>query len=131
VHGVKRETVAVPPMQRQEGPSIRSWLEASGPPQNPGVGFLSEDLTKTYGAQAEVKKWREFLKGLRDDPVDLATLLMRMDVNRWIGGENISEAVRMSALPVSRPANNAYAGPWSLFVVFFFVFVKYVMGCAI
>jgi hypothetical protein len=74
VHGVKRETVVVPPTQRHEGPSIRLWLEASGPPQNPGVGFLSKDPT-TYGAQAEVKKWREFLKGLRDDPIDLATLL--------------------------------------------------------
>ena len=39
------------------------------------VRFLSEDPTRTHGVLAEIEKWRGFVRGLQDNPVDLAVLL--------------------------------------------------------
>ena len=85
-NGVERKNAVVPTMQTHKGLPTRSWLKASGLPHERGVGFLSEDPTRTYDALAEIKKWREFLEGLRDNPVDLAVLLNedgRQQVDWW------------------------------------------------
>jgi hypothetical protein len=83
---VEKKEVVAPPMQTHKGLPIRSWLKAPGTPYDQIVGFLSEDPTRTYDALAEIRKWSEFLKGLRDNPVDLAVLLNedgRQQVTWW------------------------------------------------
>jgi hypothetical protein len=54
---------------------VQSWLETWGTPHDQVVRFLSEDPTRTHGVLAEIEKWRGFVRGLQDNPVDLAVLL--------------------------------------------------------
>ena len=68
----EKKSVVAPPTQTHKGLPIRSWLKAPGTPYDQIVGYLSEDATRTYDALAEIRKWREFLGGPRDNPVDLA-----------------------------------------------------------
>jgi hypothetical protein len=79
----RRKNVVAPPTQTHKGLPVRSWLRAPGTPYNQMVRYLSEDPTRADDALAEVRKWRKFLEGLHDDPVDLAVLL-KEDGRRWV-----------------------------------------------
>ena len=79
----RRKNVVAPPTQTHKGLPVRSWLRAPGTPYNQMVRYLSEDPTRADDALAEVRKWRKFLKGLRNDPVDLA-ILLREDGRRRV-----------------------------------------------
>ena len=73
-------------MQTYKWLPIASWLEAPETPYDQIVEFLSEDPMRTHDALAEIRKWRGFLVGLRDNPVDLKILLNedgRQQVTWW------------------------------------------------
>jgi hypothetical protein len=69
------DKVVAPPTQTHRGLPIRSWMKAPGTPHDQIVEFMSEDLTRAHDTLAEIRKWRVFLEGLRDNPIDLAALL--------------------------------------------------------
>ena len=71
--GVGREDTVILPTHKWL--PVQSWLETSGTPHDQVVRFLSEDPTRTHGVLAEIEKWRGFVRGLQDNPVDLAVLL--------------------------------------------------------
>ena len=68
------KVVASPTQTRKELP-IWAWMTSPGTPDEQMVKFISEDPTREPDASAEIKKWRVFLKSLRDNPINLANML--------------------------------------------------------